>query len=270
MNKTLLWALSFAITVFFALFQRMTGPTYPVRGEADAGAPVSYRFPRSCTVAGDDCLVKIKSAAPLQGYLLWKRYKTQDEPVRAALDYKEGLLSGRLPDQPAAGKLEYRVFVKAAGGELELSKKPVVTRFKGAVPRWALGPHIIFIFLFMFFSVRIAFAAFAGDLPMKKSVVLNMVFLLLGGFLFGPVVQKYAFGQAWTGFPFGMDLTDNKTLIMLVFWLPALFSVLKERNHKPWVILAFVVTFAVYLVPHSMFGSELDYAKGEVVTGKHP
>lgn len=269
MKKYIFWVLSFLMTVFFALFQRMTGPTYPVRGHASPeGVEISYRFPRSCTVAGADCVMKVDSAAPLRGFILWKRYKSEDAPVKAEMEYKDGLLTGSLPSQPPAGKLEYRVFLKTAGGEQELSKAPVVTRFKGAVPRWALLPHIFFIFLFMFFSVRIAFAAFTGDLPMKRAVPLNLTFLLLGGFLFGPIVQQYAFGQAWTGFPFGMDLTDNKTLVMLVFWLPALFAVLKEKNLKPWIILAVGVTFAVYLVPHSMFGSELDYKKGEVVTGK--
>lgn len=269
MKKYIFWILSFLLTVFFALFQRMTGPTYPVKGQASPeGAEISYKFPRSCTVEGADCVMKVNSAAPLRGFILWKRYKSSDAPLKIEMEYRDGLLSGSLPDQPPAGKLEYRVFLNTAGGELELSKAPVVTRFKGAVPRWALGPHILFIFLFMFFSVRIAFAAFAGDLPMKNAVLLNLGFLLLGGFLFGPIVQKYAFGQAWTGFPFGMDLTDNKTLLMLVFWLPALFAVLKEKSHKPWIVLAVAVTFAVYLVPHSMFGSELDYKKGEVVTGK--
>ncbi|MBI4352109.1 MAG: hypothetical protein HY550_11785 [Elusimicrobia bacterium] len=267
MKKTLLWVLSFLITVFFALFQRLTGPTYPVRGQAAQGA-FSYKLPRSCTVAGKDCLINIKTEAPLEGYLMWKRYRTDDAPVKIGLVQAGGLLSAALPDQPPAGKLEYRVFIRAAGADFSLTEAPVVTRFKGAVPRWALAPHIIFIFLFMFFSVRIFLSLFTGGIAVKRAVVLNMCFLLLGGFLFGPIVQQYAFGQAWTGFPFGMDLTDNKTLLMLVFWLPALFAALKERNYRPWVMVAFFITFAVYLVPHSMFGSELDYKKGEVVTGK--
>ncbi|MDD5208232.1 MAG: hypothetical protein PHV36_02495 [Elusimicrobiales bacterium] len=273
MKKNTLWILSFIITLAFAMFQRMTGPTYPVRGHASYGSSeISYRFPRSCTVGGADCVMKVKSAVPLQGYILWKRYKSSDEPLKAEMEYADGVLSGSLPGQPPAGKLEYRVFLHTPGGDIsidqELSKTPVVTRFKGAVPIWALLPHIVFIFSFMFFSVRIFLSLFAGDIVVKQAVVLNLGFLLLGGFLFGPIVQQYAFGQAWTGFPFGMDLTDNKTLIMLVFWLPALFAVLKQKNHKPWIILAVIVTFAVYLVPHSMFGSELDYAKGEVTTGK--
>lgn len=269
MRKTLFWILSFVITLLFAVFQRATGPTYPVKGKiGDSAAPVSYRLPRSCTVAGGDCVIKVGSASPLRGYVLWKRYRTSDVPVKEEMAYKDGLLSGALPDQPPAGKLEYRVYLGTAGGEIELSKAPVVTRFKGAVPGWALIPHIVFIFLFMFFSVRIFLSVFSGELAVKHAVAFNMVFLLLGGFIFGPIVQHYAFGQAWTGFPFGMDLTDNKTLVMLVFWLPALYSVLRERNYRPWLILAFAVTAAVYLVPHSMFGSELDYEKGEVVTGK--
>jgi len=270
MNKTLLWLLSFLITVFFALFQRLTGPTYPLKGAAvTVGTALvsSFRFPRSCTTGGGNCVVQIKAGPLPEGVLLWRRYNTGDAFQKVPLIYKEGLLSGALPDQPPAGKLEYSVFLKVPGGETELTKAPVITRFKGAVPIWALLPHIIFIFLFMFFSVRIFLSVFFTGLTVKHAVPLNMVFLLLGGFVFGPIVQHYAFGQAWTGFPFGYDLTDNKTLVMLVFWLPALIAVLKDRASRGWIMLAFSVTALVYLVPHSMFGSELDYKKGEVVTG---
>lgn len=270
MKKTLFWVLSFLITVSFALFQRMTGPTYPIKGGGLTAGGVnisSYRFPRSCTVAGNDCVIRIKAVEKIEGFVSWRRYRSGDEPQRAALVYENGLLSGSLPGQPPAGKLEYRVFIRAGGADIELAKDPVVTRFKGAVPAWALVPHIIFIFLFMFFSVRIFLSVFTSGFSVKHAVWLNIVFLLLGGFVFGPIVQHYAFGQAWTGFPFGGDLTDNKTLVMLLAWLPALFFVYKDRNYRPWLIAAFAVTAAVYLVPHSMFGSELDYSKNQVVTG---
>ena len=271
MKKTLFWVLSFLITLGFAVFQRATGPTYPVKGsrvQVAGGELFAYRLPRSCTVAGGDCVIKIKSTPPLQGYLLWKRYKTDDEPQRLDLVYNNGWLFGSLPDQPPAGKLEYRTFVRTAQGETELTAKPLVTRFKGAVPGWVLIPHIVLMFLFMLFSVRIFLTSAFGAEPVKHSVPATVVFLLLGGFVFGPITQHYAFGQAWTGFPFGYDLTDNKTLLMLLAWLPALWAALKERRARLWLNIAFAVTAAVYLVPHSMYGSELDYKKGEVVTGK--
>ncbi len=47
-----------------------------------------------------------------------------------------------------------------------------------------------------------------------------MMLLVLGGFLLGPIVQKYAFGAFWTGWPFGEDLTDNKTAVAVLAWLP--------------------------------------------------
>lgn len=176
--------------------------------------------------------------------------------------------SAVLPSQPPAGKLEYVVVLKTASGDLQLGGGPVVTRFKGAVPGWILIPHIALMFLFMLFSVRIFLSAAFGLEPVKHSVPATVAFLLLGGFVFGPATQYYAFGQAWTGFPYGYDLTDNKTLVMLVFWLLALWAVLKEKAARFWLIAAFAVTALVYFVPHSMFGSELDYSKGQVVTGK--
>ena len=79
-------------------------------------------------------------------------------------------------------------------------------------------------------------------------------------------MQKYAFGKFWTGFPLGFDLTDNKTLIALVVWLIALLGNLKKE--RPSLALgAAIVMLVVYAIPHSLFGSELDYSSGNVVTG---
>lgn len=271
MKKTLFWLLSFLVTASFAVFQRLTGPTYPVKGGPSAAgseAVASYRFPRSCTVGEGDCEIKIRADSPLDGRVAWRRYKTGDAYADIPLiAYREGWRIGRLPDQPPAGKLEYRVFIRTGAGDAQLGG-PVVARFKGPVPAWVLIPHIALMFLFMLFSVRIFLSAAFNLEPVRHSVPATVAFLLLGGFVFGPLTQYYAFGQAWTGFPFGYDLTDNKTLLMLLAWLPALRAVLKEKPARLWLNLAFAVTAAVYLVPHSLFGSELDYAKGQVVTGK--
>ena len=44
----------------------------------------------------------------------------------------------------------------------------------------------------------------------------------IGGMILGPIVQKYAFGEYWTGFPYGGDFTDNKMLIMWLAWAIAM------------------------------------------------
>ncbi|MFA6433698.1 MAG: hypothetical protein WCW52_03295 [Elusimicrobiales bacterium] len=265
MKKFLFWVLSFIITVLFAVFQRLTGPTYPVKGglAADGGVRVSFRLPRSCTIAERNCLIEIRSPERIKGYLSWRRYRTDDAWTEIPMAYGEGSLSALLPDAPPAGKLEYRVFIKQKKGDLELSPVPVVARFKRHVPAAILAPHILFMFMFMLFSVRIFITVFTMDTVIKHAVILNVLFLLLGGFLLGPLTQFHAFGVYWTGWPLGHDLTDNKTLVMLAFWLAALYAVFRAKRFKPWLLAAFVVTAVVYLVPHSLFGSELDYSKAD-------
>ena len=82
----------------------------------------------------------------------------------------------------------------------------------------------------------------------------------------GPLVQKYAFGEFWTGVPFGWDLTDNKTLIAVFAWILAV--VMNRKKERPgYIIAAAVILLLVYSIPHSLFGSELDYATGTVTQG---
>ena len=267
MKKSLLWAASLVITLVFAVFQRLTGPTYPLRGEVplpEAGA--AYRLVRSCET-GADCLV-LRTRADLTGDLFWRRYRTGSAWTRRPFVCRAGACGAAIPSQPPAGKVEYYIEPSALPASAKLPARPVVARFKGAVPAGILVPHVVLMFLFMLFSVRIFLSAAAGFPPVRHSVPATVLFLILGGFVFGPLTQYYAFGRAWTGFPFGADLTDNKTLLMLAFWLAALRASVSGKYTRFWLIAAFAVTAAVYFVPHSLFGSELDYGSGAVVTGK--
>ncbi len=85
-------------------------------------------------------------------------------------------------------------------------------------------------------------------------------FLLLGGMILGPVVQKYAFGEFWTGFPYGTDLTDNKTLIAFIGWIIALIAVFRSQKPKWYILIAAIIMFIIFIIPHSLLGSELDYS----------
>ncbi len=271
MKKLSYWGIALLVTLFFALFQRATGPTYPVKGKnlEFGGALVSsYRLPRSCTTGGDDCLVKVVSESPVEVGLAWRRFGTDELFAGTEIAADGPLYSARLPDQPPAGKLEYYVTLRSGGESMTLGPERVVTRFKGAVPGRILIPHVLLMFLFMVFSVRIIITLFTKDLVVRHAVSWNTAFLVLGGFVFGPLTQYHAFGHYWTGWPLGGDLTDTKTLVMLFFWLAALWASFRARNPRPWVVAAFVVTLLVYFIPHSMYGSQLDYATGRVVTGR--
>jgi len=96
----------------------------------------------------------------------------------------------------------------------------------------------------------------------------TLVGITLGGLVLGPIVQKYAFDAFWTGWPLGGDLTDNKTAAMWLAWAAAL--AVRGRRPDPadrvarWsTVLAALVMIAVYCVPHSLLGSQLDYGRAQ-------
>ena len=95
----------------------------------------------------------------------------------------------------------------------------------------------------------------------RKLTIWTLGFLVIGGFILGPIMQKFAFGEFWTGFPFGHDLTDNKTLIAIVGWLIALYMYSKSKSPKKWALFGSFLLLIIYLIPHSVMGSELDYNK---------
>ena len=55
MNRSaLLWVIAFLLTASVAMYQRMTGPTYPLTGSLTVGGEhVAYRFDRSHGGDGD-------------------------------------------------------------------------------------------------------------------------------------------------------------------------------------------------------------------------
>ncbi|MDT8285660.1 MAG: hypothetical protein RQ748_01015 [Elusimicrobiales bacterium] len=271
MKKASYWLIALLVTLFFAVFQRATGPTYPVKGKGldfDGAEISSYRLPRSCTTGAKDCVVRVESDIPLGGFITWNRLGDRGQRVLTGMLYDGGVLYGGLPDQPPAGKLEYSVTLRREDQTMRLGPERIVARFKGDVPAYILIPHVLLMFLFMVFSVRVMIALFTRDLVVRHAVAWTSVFLLLGGFVFGPLTQYHAFGHYWTGWPYGGDLTDNKTLVMLLFWLAALWASFKAKKPRPWLVAAFVVTLLVYFIPHSMYGSQLDYSTGQVVTGR--
>jgi hypothetical protein len=121
-------------------------------------------------------------------------------------------------------------------------------------------------FLAMLFSNLAGVMSIVRYPQYKKYGVWTLVLLIIGGMILGPLVQYYAFGELWTGVPFGWDLTDNKTLIAVIFWIFAVY--MNRKQDKPaYTALAAFVLLLIYSIPHSLFGSELDYSSGEVTQG---
>jgi hypothetical protein len=261
-KKPLFWLLAVVITVASAFYQRMTGPTFPARVKATVeGLTYRARLPRSA-VSTANAAVELKLPAPAEGYLEYMRYKSDDPWVREPLVRRDEKLVGFLPKQPAAGKLSYRVHLVSGGTDTVISGgEPLVIRFKDPVPLLLLVVHVLVMFTGMLFATAAGLAALDGKRNPRRFVLWAAGLVFVGGFVLGPLVQKYAFGILWSGFPLGTDLTDNKTLILFLFWIVALVAGRKGKPARLAVMAASVVTLVIYLIPHSLFGSELKYGK---------
>lgn len=274
MKKFFLWILALMIMISAIIYQRTTGPTYPFRGEIQAGDKVhKYKLLRSHeTTHGAPITLPDTGDGDFSATLHFKRYKTADEITTTPFE-KKSLEEGgsewvaALPVQPAAGKMEYFVEVNSANSMIRIPEEGadnIVLRYKDPVPSWILWPHIFLMFFSVLIGMRTGLSALFNVDDMRRLAFVTISGMTLGGMILGPIVQKFAFGEYWTGFPFGGDLTDNKMLIMWVSWLMAVAVIgtgpkKKEGICRAVVLSAALVMSAVYAIPHSMRGSELNY-----------
>ena len=265
MKKILFWVIAFLITASTAFYQRLTGPTHPVSGKIPVNeSEIAYKLERGHESTRD---YEIQIEVPdrqISGYLTYKRYKTSDSWIKIPMVRKEDSLIGSLPQQPPAGKLEYKVMLSFQERDISLTaEESVIIRFRGPVPAAILLAHIIIIFLAMLFSARAGIEALDRRGNPRKLVLWTVGLLFVGGLILGPVVQKYAFGEFWTGFPLGKDLTDTKILIAMAGWIAAAIAGRGGKPARRWVLGASILLLVVFLIPHSLLGSELDYSEME-------
>jgi len=268
-KSILFWMFTIIFTIVIAIYQRMTGPTYPETGKSEiAGQTVKYRL---LTSHGGDTDAESRIYAPdtaIKGKYAYKRFKIEEGWTGKEMTRDGDYLVITLPHQPPAGKLIYKVKLKRDGQAINIYKEPIVIRFKGAVPNSILYPHILLMFLAMVFSTRTGLEVLIKGKNTFKYTLITTILLFVGGLILGPLMQLYAFGELWTGWPFGQDLTDNKTLVAFAAWLIAVIRLWKNKEKRGWALIAAIVMLAIYLIPHSVLGSELDYSTGEVMTGK--
>jgi hypothetical protein len=177
-----------------------------------------------------------------------------------------------------------------------------IISFSGEASTALLITHVIFIvgaIIFVIASGLYASRYLVKGKGINKSVQMAGIatgMIFIGGFPLGFALAYQVYGTPWTGIPFGWDITDNKTLVIFVYWLLSLFlirgtimnwftrgrgrrcpfrwlisiirrsslSVKKERkdtiSHNKFAKLAIIgaiLTVALYLVPHSIMVSPL-------------
>lgn len=271
-KKILLWIFAIVLAVSAMIYQRSTGPTYEYRGNlVHKGENYKYELLRSQeTTEGAKIELPYFENLNYTATLNYKRYQTSDDIT--SIDFQlnaDNKFIAQLPIQPSAGKMEYFISGNIDGKEFQIpqnGEESIVLRYKDPVSSYILLPHVLMMIMVVIFGIRAGLSALFDPTSMRRWVIVTFVAMTVGGMILGPLVQKSAFGEYWTGFPYGGDFTDNKTLIMWIAWAVALaiigFKVKKKENISRVAVLgAAVVMIVVYLIPHSLGGSTLDYEK---------
>jgi len=194
---------------------------------------------------------------------------------------KENVFEASIPLHTKGKKAWYYLEAIGGSGSEEVSVAlpqansgqvdPIRLKFEGEVPAYVIVPHILSIFAAIFFATLTLFTAVdlkTGRGTLVKSVkycAITLLLLFIGFFPFGWAMNYFAFGVLWEAFPFGRDVTDNKSQIMFLFWLVTLIMVkgtlwgkgedknlITGRGYSTLVIVSFVATMIILAVPHSL------------------
>lgn len=135
-------------------------------------------------------------------------------------------------------------------------------RFEGKASFILLLFHIVLMIAAFFLLIHALYYALnylateeRGE-AIVRSVNLGIITFFITGFPIGWVIEKQVLGNYWEGIPFGWDITDSKTLIILVIWLIVIWLKTKNkmsiRTYAKWVIINTIITIMLFLLPHSL------------------
>jgi hypothetical protein len=253
-RSVLFWILAAVITIGMSLYQRLTGPTYPLGGTVTIGGKdISFRLDRSHAGEENAPITIRTDDESITGILEWRTFESGDEFIRIPMAYENGTLKGELPHQLPMEKLEYRIVLQKGEETLSVpAETPLMIRFKGEVPLIVLVPHVILMLASLLLAARTGLEAFSAEPRFETLLYWTLGVLFAGGFILGPLATQYAFGLWWTGWPVGSDITDNKTTVAMIAWIVAWVAFKRAKNPKPWVLGAAVVMMIVFLIPHSI------------------
>ncbi|MDZ7859455.1 MAG: hypothetical protein U5O15_02095 [Candidatus Krumholzibacteriota bacterium] len=185
-----------------------------------------------------------------------------------------GIWKADLPSLGKGEKLKY--FFKLNRRGEEILRVPddesfYTVKYKGEYSKTVVLLHIVFMFLSFFFIIT----SFLGSLAILFSgegisytirmMRAGIICLFIGGWPLGFILNYQRFGPVWEGFPFGFDITDNKTQIIFVCWLIAALlvrgsffglgrdrDIIGKNNYAYAVIICSIITVGLYLIPHSL------------------
>jgi len=268
---------AFLITIVIFAVARRLSYNRPVLVSADfAGAKLSHITVKEQVGPGEPLLI-LETELPdgAEPQIIYR--ERGDSPVSRVrmLESSRGVWEAPLPELRKGRVLEYAFEVPLEGQDHPRlpseSERFLKLKYKGDISKTVLVLHIFFMFAAFYFMVLAIMSAIRillkkegkyGTIRLMRWVIL---LTFIGGWPLGFILNQQRFGVAWEGFPFGYDITDNKTQLVLFSWLVTASlvrgSVLGRGDRSDligpvglaWaVVTSTAVTLLLYLVPHSL------------------
>jgi len=223
--------------------------------------------------------ILLKADRPLEigAEVIYRVPGSQAADTVAMTEISSGVWSARLPQREKGERIEYGFLLTSreesdAGITTASSRTGYhLIKYKGEVSITVLILHILCMFAAFYFIVEASIGAlavlFRGE-DREFTVAQTrwvLLFTFLGGWPLGFTLNWQRFGPLWEGFPFGYDITDNKTQLIAIFWLIVAAMAWKSFANRRTgrdraspvvyataVIIASVLSMILYLVPHSL------------------
>jgi len=149
-----------------------------------------------------------------------------------------------------------------AGDVFESEYNYFKIRWEGKATFILLLLHIVLMVTALFLLIHALYYAMyylqtgEKDISMIRAVNAGILAFFITGFPIGCIIEKQVLGNYWEGIPFGTDITDSKTLIILLLWLVFMIlqrkGIISNRSYARWVIINTVITIILFLLPHSL------------------
>ncbi|MCX6169018.1 MAG: hypothetical protein NTX65_06755 [Ignavibacteriales bacterium] len=252
-RTTLFWLIAIVVTLISAFYQRVTGPTFPLSGKVILDRKeIACTLERSHSSSSNYLIEIITNDSSIHGKLYFRKFNTQNEFSEVNMTGGE-ILKAELPAQKRLEKLEYYIMLFKDQSSVKMpAGENIIIRFKDDVPLVVLIPHIFAMFFAMMLSTRTGLELFNKEPRYEKLGLWTVIVLFIGGFALGFAMNGLAFGDIWGGWPFGHDVTDNKTQIAFIIWLFAFYMIKKNKKPGWWAMLAALVMIVIYSIPHSL------------------
>jgi hypothetical protein len=226
---------------------------------------------------------KITTPLPYEDYVKKLFYKIDDGAYKS-VDFvplesdSNSKFVAHIPTQEKGKRAYYYLMVEDKQGnkvtlpdKIESIDPPFMLKFKGKTPAILIIAHVVGMSAGLFFTFLSFF--FAIDILLNKDILgqlswamlFNATSVFIGGIVLGAWVTHYTFGGYWEGVPIGWDITDNKTLIIFLYWIIMLFlmkgttfkkdeklNLLKPKPLATFTLIGVLLTILLYLVPHSI------------------